>query len=209
MKPIPIAQYLNQFGRVEAGQGERAQKESVLLRPRPLPAPPIDIETRLTEALEKGRQEGLAAGRAEMAAALAFERSHAAEKEAAERLAWQAGEYGRFADKIEVAFGELEDRIARSVARILKPFLNEERVKQVTHALCENLSRILSNESPSALKITGPEALLRVLREQISSQAVNVDYVAAEGVDVTIEAHQTIIRSQLQAWVDHLDTIGE
>jgi hypothetical protein len=209
MKPIPIAQYLNQFGRVEAGQGERGQRESVLLRPRPLPAPPVDIETRLAEALEKGRQQGLADGRAEMAAALDFERSRAAEREAAERLAWQAGEYGRLADKIEVAFGELEDRIARSVARILKPFLNEERVKQVTQALCDNLSRILSNESPSALKITGPEALLRVLREQISAHAVNVDYVAADGVDVTIETHQTIIRSQLQAWVDHLDTIGE
>ena len=53
------------------------------------------------------------------------------------------------------------------------------------------------------------KALLSVLRDQLSSQSVAVEYVAAEGLDVTIEANQTIIKSQLQAWIDHIETVGE
>lgn len=208
MRPIPIAQYLNQFGKAEPTQGDRPQKESVLLKPRVLSVP-ADMDARIEEAFERGRQEGLAAARAESEAALALERSQWDERETAERLAWQATEYARFAEKIELAMAALEDKLAQSVARILKPFLIEERVKQVTQALSENLSRILSKDAPAALKITGPEALLSVLRDKLASHPVAVEYIVGDGVDVTVEAHQTIIKSQLQAWIDHIEAVGE
>src|ERR1700689_4754231 len=127
MKPIPIAQYLNQFGRVEPSHGdrlpaERFPRESVLLKPKVVSAP-VDMEARIEEALERGRQEGLAAARAESAAALALERGLSDERAAADRLAWQANEYARFAEKIDLGMGALEDRLAQAGARILKPFL--------------------------------------------------------------------------------------
>jgi hypothetical protein len=103
----------------------------------------------------------------------------------------------------------VEDNLAATVARILKPFLIEERVKRITESLSESLSMILSKDAPAVLKITGPEALLGVLRDKMSSHAVAVEYVAAEGLDVTVEANQTIIKSQLQAWIDHIESIGE
>jgi hypothetical protein len=208
MKPIPIAQYLNQFGRAEPTHGDRPQRESVLLKQKVV-AVPVDTEARIEEALERGRQEGLAAARAESAAVLAAERSQWVERAAAERLIWQANEYARFGEKIELAMSVLEDRLAQAVARILKPFLVDERTKQVTQALSENLSRILSKDAPSVLKITGPEPLLNVLRERLSAYSVTVEYVAGASLDVTVEAHQTIIKSQLQAWIDHIEAIGE
>jgi flagellar biosynthesis/type III secretory pathway protein FliH len=208
MKPIPIAQYLNQFGKATPTQIDSLRRESVLLRPRIL-STPADIDARIEEALERGRREGLAAGRAETAAVLAMDGSVRDERENARRLAWQGDEYAQFAEKIEGAMAAIEDRLAQAVARILKPFLIEERVKRVTEALSENLSRILSKDSPTLLKITGPEALLSVLRDKMSSHSVAVEYCSADGVDVTVEANQTIIQSQLQAWIDHIETIGE
>jgi hypothetical protein len=208
MRPIPIAQYLNQFGRAEPTQGDRAKRESVLLKSRIL-STPADIDARIEEAFERGRQEGLAAARGECEATLAVERGQWDERETAERLAWQANEYAGFADKVELAMAAIEDELAKSVARILKPFLIEERVKQVTQALSENLSKILSNDAPAALKITGPEALLSVLRDRLAAHSVVVEYLAGDSVDVTVEAHQTIIKSQLQAWIDHIEAIGE
>jgi hypothetical protein len=208
MRPIPIAQYLNQFGRADPTQAERVQRDSVLLRPRVLSVP-ADIDARVEEALERGKLEGLAAGRAEAAANLALERADWEEQESERRAAWQANDYAQLAGKIERAMTEVEDRLAGAVARILKPFLIEERVKRITESLSENLSTILSRDSPPVLKITGPEALLSVLRDQMSSHAVAVDYVAADGLDVTVEANQTIIKSQLQAWIDHIESIGE
>jgi hypothetical protein len=213
MKPIPIAQYLNQFGRVESNGGdrhpaERFPRESVLLKPKVVSAP-IDMEARIEEALERGRQEGLAAARAESAAALAQQRGQLTERESAARLAWQANEYAQFAEKMDMAIGALEERLAQSVARILKPFLIEEQVKKVTQALSENLSRILSKDAPPVLKITGPEALLTLLRDKLSSHPVEVEYAPANGLDVIVEANQTILKTQLQAWIDHIQTLGE
>jgi hypothetical protein len=208
MRPIPIAQYLNQFGRADPTQAERVQRDSVLLRPRVLSVP-ADIDARVEEALERGKLEGLAAGRAEAAANLALERADWEEQESERRAAWQANDYAQLAGKIERAMTEVEDRLAGAVARILKPFLIEERVKRITESLSENLSTILSRDSPPVLKITGPEALLSVLRDQMSSHAVAVEYVAADGLDVTVEANKTIIKSQLQAWIDHIESIGE
>jgi hypothetical protein len=208
MRPIPIAQYLNQFGKADPSQAERVQRDSVLLRPRVLSVP-ADIEVRIQEALERGKLEGLAAGRAEAAASLALERADWDEQENERRAAWQANEYARFAERIDRAMTAVEDNLAATVARILKPFLIEERVKRITESLSESLSMILSKDAPAVLKITGPEALLGVLRDKMSSHAVAVEYVAAEGLDVTVEANQTIIKSQLQAWIDHIESIGE
>jgi hypothetical protein len=208
MRPIPIAQYLNQFGKADPTQAERVQRDSVLLRPRVLSVP-ADIEVRIQEALERGKLEGLAAGRSEAAASLALERADWEEQENERRAAWQANEYARFAESIDRAMTAVEDNLAATVARILKPFLIEERVKRITESLSESLSMILSKDAPAVLKITGPEALLGVLRDKMSSHAVAVEYVAAEGLDVTVEANQTIIKSQLQAWIDHIESIGE
>jgi hypothetical protein len=208
MRPIPIAQYLNQFGKAEPIHGERPQRESVLLKSRILSSP-ADMDARVAEAFERGRLEGLTAARGECEAALAVERAQWDVRATAERLDWQANEYAGFAEKIERAMAAIEDELAKSVSRILKPFLVEERIKQVTQALSENLSKILSNDAPAALRITGPEALLGVLRDRLAGHSVAVEYVPGDGVDVTVEAHQTIIQSQLQAWIDHLETVGE
>jgi hypothetical protein len=43
----------------------------------------------------------------------------------------------------------------------------------------------------------------------LSAHAIAVEYVSADGLDVTVEANQTIIKSQLQAWIDHLEAIKE
>jgi hypothetical protein len=213
MRPIPIAQYLNQFGRVDPSQAdrlpvERPQRESVLLKPRVV-APPVDIQVQIEEAFERGRQEGLAAGRAEATTALAQQRGLSTERENASRVTWQANEYAALAEKIETAMGTLEEKLARSVARILKPFLIEEHVKQVTLALSENLAKILSKDAPPVLKITGPETLLSLLHDKLSSYPVEVEYVQAGGVDVTVEANQTVLKTQLQAWIDHIQAMGE
>jgi hypothetical protein len=208
MRPIPIAQYLNQFGRAEPTPADRVHRDSVLLRPRVL-SMPADTEARVEEAYARGKMDGLELAHAESAAALSLEQTEREARENARRLAWQANEVAQFAEKIEGAMAAIEDRLAQTVSRILKPFLVEERVKHITDSLSENLSKILSRDTPALLKITGPEALLSVLREQLSAQSVAVEYVAAEGLDVTIEANQTIIKSQLQAWIDHIETVGE
>ena len=205
MKPIPIAQYLNRFERVEATTTEAPRRQSALLKPRAAPEPE-DPRIALHEAFEQGRQEGLDAGRAEIEAALARQQAEYEEGASGERDAFRAGEYAQLADQITAALAEIEGRIAETVAAILRPYLVQEQSQRVIQALSENLGRILTSDQPSLLKISGPEYVLNLLRDRLSKHPVHVEYSHEEGVDVTIEAQQTIIRSQLQAWVDLIDS---
>ncbi len=210
MKPIPIAQYLNRFERVGAADiGEPARQTPALLKPRAVPAAVDDIETRLHEAFERGRQEGLAAARAEAEAGLARQQGELEQRVQAERVAFQEQEYAGLADQISAGLSEIEARIADAVAHILRPYLAHEQSQQVIQALSETLGRILSSDSPALLKISGPEAVLSVLHDRLSQHAVEVEYSLDDGVDVTIEAQQTVIRSQLQAWLDLIDSTAD
>jgi hypothetical protein len=212
MRPIPIAQYLNQFGRVNGSRIDPPH-DGPAARPRVLSVPAdsvlLNIDAQLAEAVERGRQEGLATARAEFAAAILAERKELEERDSARQLAFQANEYAGFGEKIEHAMAAIEDGLAQTVARILKPYLSEAVARQATEALSDALSRMLSRDAPSLIKITGPEPLLGLLREKMAAHPVTVEYVASAGVDVTVEANQTIIQSQLQAWIDHIASIGE
>ena len=210
MKPIPIAQYLNRFERVGAADfGEPAKPPPPLLKPRVVAAPAEDIQARLQEAFERGRQDGIAAARAEAEAVLAQQQGELNQRAEGERVAFQAQEYATLADQISAGLNEIEARIADGVAHILRPYLAQEQSKKVIQALSETLGRILSSESAALLRISGPETVLNVLRDRLSKHAVEVEYVLEDGVDVTIEAQQTVIRSQLQAWLDLIDTTAD
>src|SRR5579863_8923522 len=98
MRPIPIAQYLNQFGRAEPTPADRVHRDSVLLRPRVLSVP-ADNEARVEEAYARGKMDGLEAARAEAAEAAAREQADWQAREAVRRLAWQTNEIAQFAEK--------------------------------------------------------------------------------------------------------------
>lgn len=209
MKPIPIAQYLNRFERVGASApsiGEPAKQPPALLKPRVVAAPVEDIEARLQDAFERGRQDGIAAARTELEAVLTRQQGEFEERAKAERIAFQREEYAALADQISAGLSEIEARIAEAAAHILRPYLAQEQSKRVIQALSETLGRILSSESPELLKISGPEAVLNALHDRLSSHAVKVEYSLEDGVDVTIEAQQTVIKSQLQAWLDLIES---
>ena len=201
--PIPIAQYLNQFGRAEPTQGDRARER---IAENANPFDPRRLDARVEEAFKRGRREGLAAARDECEAAFAAERRQWDEREAEQRIAWQANEYAQLADKIEGAMVAIEDELARSVARILKPFLVEERVKQVTQALSDTLSspvqglvRGLRSPAPKRCSESCATGSPRI-RQRSNSQG--------NGRDVTVEAHHTH-QVAAQASIDQIEAIGK
>ena len=209
MRPIPIAQYLTRFERVEpANVGAAPKQSAALLKPRAVAALE-DTDALLREAFERGRQEGLAAGRAETEAALIQQHRELEDQLKIERVAFQAQEYAKLADQVSEAMVEVEGRIAEAVSHILRPYLAQEQSKRVIQALSSNLGRILSSESVPVLKISGPEQVLNALRDRLSKHAVQVEYSLEDGVDVTVEAQQTIIRSQLKAWLDLIDSTSD
>jgi hypothetical protein len=170
---------------------------------QPCEAPPDpEVEARVAEAYERGRREGAAAGRAEEAEAQSRLQARQREQALMERLDFQLNEYAGLADVIATGLAEIEQQIAATVSRILAPFITSELTKQVVDQLCANIARIRAGGSPGLIKIRGPEQLLKKLRERVSSLPVDVEFIADDSVEATIEAQHTMIRSELQPWAD-------
>jgi hypothetical protein len=244
MKPVPIMQYLDHFGRVgptdtplfaqaptptptpfkprtlRAVQDPPA-RSSVLLarslrangapreepapepRPRPRAAPSeAEIEAQIAEAYERGRRDGAVAARVEEADNI--EREVASERERAmlAQLDFQLNEYAQVAETISAGLQEIEQRVAQVVARLIEPLVTRATADRIVETLCDNLARLRVGGSLGLIKIRGPERVLAALRERIAYLAVEVEYVADHGVEVSIEADETTIRSQLQPWAD-------
>ena len=173
--------------------------ESVPLREEP---PAVDIEERLAEAYERGLREGAAAARAEDAESLAREQAAAQRQAQEERTEFQANEFARLADVITAGLGEMEDRVAASVARILAPLLTSEMTKRIVDELRDDIARLCSGGSPGIITIRGPQGPLEGLRERVAQLPVEFEFVVDEDVEVTVEAQHTVIRTQLRPWAD-------
>jgi len=244
MKPVPILQYLDHFGRVGQADAlpvaaaaaptptpfkprtlravsEAASRASLPLscalreigpardegasppQPRPRAAPSeAEIEARMTEAYERGRREGAAAARAEEAENLDREIAGERERAMVAQLDFQLNEYAQVAETVSAGLQEIEQRVAGFVARIVEPLVARATADRIVEALCDNLARLRVGGSPSLIKIRGPENVLAALRERVAYLAVEVEYVADHGVEVSIEADETKIHSQLQPWAD-------
>jgi hypothetical protein len=198
----------------DASRGERAGPRGLprALAPRPretAATPAVDLDAAVAEAFERGLREGEAAARVEAAETRAQEQAEQRLQEQRERLEFKLNEYAKLAETIETGLAEIEQRIAGSVANILAPFLNEEIAKQVVDELCAHIARLRAGGSPGLMKICGPERLLAALRRRLSGVAVELEFVAEEGVEATIEAQRTVIRSTMQPWADLIASLDD
>ena len=188
------------------------RRNPALFRPResaPPPPPPPDIENRLSEAYHRGVQEGLDAARAEAATSRAMERAEVQKRAVVERLDFQMNEYAKLAEVVAAGMTEVERRIADVAARILQPFLTQAVSHQIVEELAANIAKLRIAGRPSFMKIRGPEKLLNVLKEKISTMAVDVEYVAEDGIEITVEAQHTTIVSEIAPWAELIATLGE
>jgi hypothetical protein len=200
---IPIAQYLVHFGQGDAFAPSdlRHDEPPQLLSLDPRAA--VELARQLDEAQARGRTEGHATAAAEFDLKLADEQASVEAQMAAARQAWLAEEGERLSTAMAAAFGELEAGIAGSVARILERFLAAALRDQVLAELTETLSGLLAGEH-KLLKVSGPEAFLKVLRQRLGPDRASIEYLPADGLDVSVVADHTVIETRLQAFLDRL-----
>lgn len=174
------------------------------------PAPePVDLEARLAEAYHRGVQEGLDVAKAEAATSRALERAEMQKRAVIEKLDFQMNEYARLSETIAAAFAELERRVAQSAARVLKPLLMGSIAKQIVDELAENVARLTRSGGVNLVRVRGPERLLAELRKKLATLAVDVEYVEEEGVEISVAAEATEIRSELASWTKLIEDIVE
>ena len=173
------------------------------------PPPPPNIDAQLAEAYHRGVQEGLDAARNEAATQRALERAELQKRAVIERLDFQMNEYAKLADVIAQGLTEVERHIAAVAARLLQPYLAEALSRQVIEDLSARIAKLTTSGHPALMKISGPAALLTKLKSQLEPLAIEVEYQTSGGVEVTVEAQHTSIRTELAPWGKLLETLGE
>jgi hypothetical protein len=196
--PLPAAAHLIEFPLAPKVNG--AGRDPAL----PARRSEADAASDVEAALQRGRDEGFAAARAELAAQLAEERVAATDRLSAARSEWTTGEGERIADLIGAAFVELEARLGVAVAEILAPFVGEAMRMRAVEDLARTLAPLLASSDRPVVRVLGPEDLLQALRTSLGAAASSVVLEAGEGIDVQVVADQTRIGTQLAGWLRRL-----
>lgn len=168
-----------------------------------------EIEARIAAAREAGYAEGVEAAQAEAAA----EREQAREafdgELAAERQRWVAQEAESLTEKLAAALQQMQETLAECVGQVLRPFVIDALRRQMIEELVGHVGSVAASHDEIAMKISGPEDLIAELREKLGTLPLAIDYEVIDGVDVQVVTAQTMIETQLKAWIDLIDMRAE
>jgi len=235
MKPVPFAEYLARQQsaapeptaspvwppprkRTPDEQAARVspllrKKEAPALAPSPSLAPPPEPgaaplpSPKLEQSMLKAFEEGREAARREFAEERARLENSMALDVARERVKWAREEGQRLAEAHRAAIADFETRCAQAVANILRPFLTQAVIARVTESLVQNIEVLLASRRRSLFEISGPQDLLDALKEKFAEQQASIAYSLNDGLDVRVRVDETIIETQLGAWMQALGAL--
>jgi hypothetical protein len=161
-----------------------------------------DVAVKVAEGFARGREDGLAAGRAEASDRHAAELAAAHEQAETQRQEFHINEYMEFEGAIRSGLRQIETNVGAAVTRILAPFLSQAAVERAVDELSASIARLCAGGSLGLIKIRGPERVLSLLRPRIGDLPVEVEYVEDEGIEAVVEANATQIVTQLRPWAE-------
>lgn len=189
---FPVRHYLTEI----SGDPVRSRDEAG----RPGRSAGADAEARVQEAHTRGVLDGRAAADAEYAALLAAKDAAFEERLASERKTWASDEGARLGELLHAGLMDVERRVADQVARILKPIFADEVRRSSVTALSQTLNDMLAKGTYSRITVSGPPDLLSALQARVGEVDAALSFVAAERVDLVVNADETILETRIAAW---------
>jgi hypothetical protein len=174
------------------------------LPPAEEPVKAEDMSAKLAEAYSRGREEGLAEGRAEALDRHGAELAAAREQAEMQRQEFHIEEYMEFEGAIRSGLRQIEDNVGAAVTRILAPFLSKQVVTQAADELRKAIARLSAGGSPGLINIRGPARVLALLRPRIADLPIEVESVEDEDVETVVKANATQIVADLRPWAELL-----
>jgi hypothetical protein len=205
----PVARYLVQFGLEE--EAAPAETFDGVLQPLAsrVEEPEENREALLEAAREEGRAEGRAAAQAFFETILANQKRDYEKRLGEERNSWASEEGAKLSLCLTNAVAQFEERLAECVDAVLRPFLIESLRRGMIDELVNDIGVLLASDENPVIEISGAADLLAALQARLSSTLAAIDYKPNDSIDVRIVAHNTIIESQLRAWVERFDPSKE
>ena len=169
------------------------------------PPPPADDPARqLAEAHDRGCREGAAAAQAEFERLRADDAARHEERLVEERRRWSEEESDRLAAEIAAGLQRIEADLATNVARALAPFVTEQVRRTAVDELSETLAALLADGSAQTMVVHGPLDLVERLRAKLAPHAASIRFETTASADVLVTTGETIVETQIAAWLHRL-----
>ncbi len=163
----------------------------------------LDIQSATEAWYQKGLAEGLLQAKEACDAAILRQQEECRLHIAAARRAWSETEGALLARQIGEAAANLQDDIASSAARILKPLVAKEIADRAIAKLASELEKLFSHADAIHLKISGPADLVCELRTRIPKH-ISVVITESDSQDVAVFVNKTTIETRLNEWFSRI-----
>lgn len=198
MTALPVAYYLKELSGEQPRHVWRGLVASADAK--------SDLDIELSDAHTRGVLEGRAAAQVEFDSVTATRAVAFEQKLAAERQKWAAEEGERLSQMISSGIEDLESRISSLVSEVLRSFVGERVRGKAIDELSQTLNTMLTKGEYSKVIVSGPADLTTEVERRLSTHVAGVTFVEAEGVDLVVNADDTILATRIGAW---LKAIGD
>ena len=195
MMARPVAHYLMRFS--DEPEAPRHETRELFV---PFPVrEPEEEEERITIAdhllqLDVARENARAEG---------YEAAHQEELAAVRRECLEQASDSLLAG-LHSGLVEIEARLAESLGNVLLPFVVDRLRHQMVAELLDAIATLIASREAVAVKIAGPADLVDVLRGKFAQAEASIDFEVTDAIDVSVRAEQTVIETQLAAWIARL-----
>lgn len=190
----PVARYLADIAGVGSGR-------------LPLPTDRIspeahrnDVMAAAAEAYGKGMADARAAAEAELAMMITDERRAAAKAFDDQRKQWTEVEAARIAESLRGAIKELESELAKSVARLMEPFVSSLVHRQACDEFVTIIGDLVSRSKGTSIELTGPRDLVQTVQSKLGGDVV-VKHAGEGPAEVRAVVDQTLVETRVEAWL--------
>ena len=157
------------------------------------------------EAEARGRREALAEAEAKFAQIRVADRADFELRLAERENAFAEETADVLAERLTAGLAEIGEAIAGHVGMALSRFLDSAVRTRALAELSEAVASLLMNSAASRIRVTGPGPLIDALRQQLADRGDSVEYVAASTPDVVVAIDDTIVETQIAAWLERMN----
>jgi hypothetical protein len=100
--------------------------------------------------------------------------------------------------------GDLRTALAEGIANVLRPLLADAFIARTKTEVTEALDRLLADPTQPVLAVRCPEDLAAALRADRPD--ASIEWIASDGIEVSITADATRIETKLAAALAELET---
>ena len=213
MTAVPLAVVLTEFGSAGLPQfsssgGPAKSHPDDELEHAAVPAVPDRAPAALSvpdpTAIQEAFEDGLAQGRREaeaLAAKIRDEQTAMVEQRLeSARREWVECQADRLADDIAARIDDMRRALAEGVVAAMAPIVNAKLVEGGLENLAEQVRRHAATNAAAAIRITGPQDLIRALGDRLGEAGGRVVLVPADGDDVEVSLDDTVLATQIGRW---------